>query len=79
MSDGKFPILNNWAESHIRRLATHRRAWLFADAQAGARANAYSLVETARAYGLNVYEYMKYILTGMPALDHHTHPERLEV
>ena len=48
--------------------------------QAGARANAtaYSLIETARAYDLNVYEYIKYILTRMPALDHHNHPEHLE-
>lgn len=80
MRDGKIPISNNRAESHIRPFATHRRAWLFADTQAGARANAtaYSLIETARAYDLNVYEYIKYILTRMPALDHHNHPEHLE-
>ena len=80
MRDGKIPISNNRAESHIRPFATHRRAWLFADTQAGARANAtaYSLIETARAYDLNVYEYIKYVLTRMPALDHNNHPERLE-
>lgn len=80
MRDGKIPISNNRAESHIRPCATHRRAWLFADTQAGARANAtaYSLIETARAYDLNVYEYIKYILTRMPALDHNNYPERLE-
>lgn len=80
MHDGRVPLSNNRAESHIRPFATHRRAWLFADTQAGARANAtaYSLIETARSYDLNVYEYIKHVLTKMPALDHHNHPERLE-
>ena len=56
-------------------MRSHRRAWLFADTQAGARANAtaYSLIETARAYDLNVYEYIKYILTRMPALDYNNY------
>lgn len=80
MHDGKIPISNNWAEVHIRPFAIHRRAWLFADTQAGARANAtaYSLIETARCYDLNVYEYIKYVLTRMPGLDHYNHPERME-
>lgn len=80
LHDGRVPLSNNRAESHIRPFATHRRAWLFADTQAGARANAtaYSLIETARLYDLNVYEYIKHVLTRMPALDHHNHPERLE-
>ena len=80
MHDGKIPISNNRAEQHIRPFATHRRAWLFADTQAGARANAtaYSLIETARSYELNVYEYIHYVLKRMPALDHLCHPERLE-
>lgn len=80
MHDGKIPISNNRAELHIRPFATHRRAWLFADTQAGARANAaaYSLIETARSYDLNVYEYIQYVLRRMPMLDHYNHPERLE-
>lgn len=80
MHDGKIPISNNRAEQHIRPFATHRRAWLFADTQAGARANAtaYSLIETARSYDLNVYEYIHYVLKRMPMLDHQSHPENLE-
>ena len=71
MHDGKIPISNNRAEQHIRPFATHRRAWLFADTQAGARANAtaYSLIETARSYELNVYEYIHYVLKRMPAAE----------
>ena len=80
MHDGKIPISNNRAEQHIRPFATHRRAWLFADTQAGARANAtaYSLIETARTYDLNVYEYIHYVLKRIPMLDHQSHPENLE-
>ena len=80
LHDGRVPLSNNRAESHIRPFATHRRAWLFADTQAGARANAtaYSLIETARSYDLNVYEYIKHVLTRIPALDHYNHPERLK-
>ncbi len=54
--------------------------WLFVDTQAGARANAtaYSLIETARFYDLNVYEYIRYVLTGMPELDHYNYLGRLE-
>lgn len=80
MHDGKIPISNNRAEQHIRPFATHRRAWLFADTQAGARANAtaYSLIETARSYDLNVYEYIHYVLKRIPMLDHQSHPENLE-
>lgn len=80
MRDGRIPISNNRAEQHIRPFATHRRAWLFADTQAGARANAtaYSLIETARSYDLNVYEYIHYVLKRIPMLDHQSHPENLE-
>lgn len=70
MRDGRIPIPNNRAEVHIRPFAVHRRAWQFADTQTGARANAtaYSLIETARFYDLNVYEYLKYVLSRMPLL-----------
>ena len=39
-------------------------AWLFADTPKGATANAvlYTLVETAKANGLDAYEYLKYLL-----------------
>lgn len=48
--------------------ATARRAWLFADTPRGAFANGvlYTLVESARANDLEVYEYLKHLLTEMP-------------
>lgn len=80
LADGRIEISNNLCESHIRPFATSRRAWLFADTPKGATANAvlYTLVETARANNLNVYEYLKYLLAEMPNIDFHNNPELLE-
>ena len=49
-----------------------RKNWLFADTPAGASASAavYSIVETAKANGLNVYTYLEYLLLYMPDWDH---------
>ena len=56
-------------------IATARRAWLFADTPKGAAANAvlYTLVESARANDLDVYEYLNHILTIMPNTDFCNH------
>ena len=45
-----------------------RRNWLFCDTTDGANASmaVYSLLETARANGLNPYKYMEYILEARP-------------
>lgn len=54
---------NNAAENAIRPFAVGRKNWLFAGSPAGARASAnlYSLVETAKANGLEPYRYLRYI------------------
>ena len=72
LEDGRLEISNNLCESHIRPFATARRAWLFADTPKGAKANAvlYTLVESARANELNVYQYLDYLLTELPELDY---------
>ncbi len=65
IEDGRLPISNNLCEANIKPFATARRAWLFADPPKGAKANAilYTLVESARANKLNVFEYLKDLLT----------------
>jgi len=80
LEDGRLPISNNLCEANIKPYATARRAWLFADTPKGARANAilYTLVESARANGLDVYEYLKYLLTEMPNNCHLEQPEILD-
>lgn len=80
MEDGRLPLTNNLCESHIRLFATARRAWLFADTPKGAKASAvlYTLVESAKANDLDVYGYLKYLLTEMPNNRHLEHPEVID-
>lgn len=80
MEDGRLPLTNNLCESHIRPFATARRAWLFADTPKGAKASAvlYTLVESAKANDLDVYGYLKYLLTEMPNNRHLEHPEAID-
>lgn len=80
MEDERIPISNNLCEANIKPFATARRAWLFADTPDGATANAvlYTIVESAKANDLDVYEYLKYLLEEMPNNDHIQHPEVLD-
>lgn len=80
LEDGRLPISNNICEANIKPYATARRAWLFADTPKGATANAvlYTLVETAKANSLDIYEYLKYLLDKMPNIDFINHPDILE-
>ncbi len=80
LKDRRLPISNNLCEASIRPFATGRRAWLFADSPKGATANAvlYTLVESARANELDVYEYLNYLLTEIPNSDYLNQPEVLE-
>jgi transposase len=69
--DGRLQISNALAENAIRPFAVGRRNWLFADTARGARASAtvYSLIETAKANGLEPYEYLRHVLTHIAAAD----------
>lgn len=69
--DGQLHISNALAENAIRPFAVGRRAWLFADTSHGARASAtcYSLVETAKANGLEPYAYLQHVLAHIAAAD----------
>ena len=80
LEDGRLEISNNLCESHIRPFAAARRAWLFADTPKGAAANAvlYTLVETARANELDLYEYLCYLLRELPNTDFQNKPEKLD-
>ena len=66
---GDLPIDNNRAENCIRPFVIGRRAWLFSDTPAGANSSAiiYSLVETAKANGLEPYTWLRRILRDLPA------------
>jgi transposase len=59
---------NNIAENAIRPFVIGRKGWLFSNTETGAHASAfyYSLVETAKANGINVYDYLWYCLSEAP-------------
>lgn len=65
---GDLPIDNNPAENGLRPFVVGRKAWLFADTPAGAKASAiiYSLVETAKANGLEPYTWLRAVLEALP-------------
>ena len=69
--DGRLPISNCLAENAIRPFVIGRKAWLFADTPGGARASAiyYSLIETAKANGLDPHAYFREVLTELPYAD----------
>lgn len=66
---GDLPIDNNRCENAIRPFVIGRKAWLFSDTPAGARASAviYSLVQTAKANGLEPYTWLRRVLRDLPA------------
>lgn len=61
---------NSASERAIRPYTIGRKNWVLINSVRGARASAviYSLVETAKLNGLNVYRYMEYLLTELPKL-----------
>jgi transposase len=63
------PIDNNRCENSIRPFVVGRKAWLFSDTTAGAHASAviYSLVETAKANGVEPYAWLRRVLRELPA------------
>jgi len=60
LEDGRLSIDNNRAERAIKPFVIGRKAWLFSNTCNGAHASAvlYSLVETAKANGLVVHDYI---------------------
>ena len=68
LEDGAYPIDNNLAENAIRPFTVGCRNRLFTNSQAGAKASAnlYSLVETAKANGLNPYDYLNVVFVRLP-------------
>ena len=64
LADGRLNSSNALAENAIRPFAVGRRNWLFADTPRGAKASAtiYSLIETAKANGLEPFAYLYHVL-----------------
>ena len=68
VNDPNVGLDNNAAENAIRPFAIGRKNWLFAGSPSGAMASAnlYSLVETAKANGLEPYRYLRFLFERLP-------------
>lgn len=70
LTDGEVPIDDSASERALRNFTIGRKNWMTINTVRGAQASAviYSITETARANNLNVYYYIKYLLTELPQL-----------
>ena len=68
LDDGRVEISNVLCENAIRPFVIGRKNWLFSDTPAGAHASAklYSIVETAKAAGIEPYAYLAHIFEKLP-------------
>ena len=68
LENGHYPIDNNPAENAIRPFVIGRKNWLFSATQRGAEASAnlYTLIETAKANGLEPHAYLTHVFTELP-------------
>ncbi len=79
LQDGRCEISNNAAERRAKTYATGRKNFLFHDTEEGAQASAIvlSLIETAKANHLNIFEYLYTLLLYMP--DYKNTPAGIEL
>ena len=68
LDHGEIEISNNQVENAIRPIVVGRKNWLFCDTQAGASSSVliYSVLETAKANGLNPEAWLTHLLSVLP-------------
>lgn len=68
LNHGDVDISNNLAENAIRPFVVGRKNWLFCDSVKGADSSAivYTMVETAKANGIEPYSYLLRVLSLLP-------------
>lgn len=71
LRDGRLEIDNNRSERAIKPFVIGRKNWMFSSTPRGARSSAmaYSIVETAKANGLNPRAYLQYLFEQLPNRD----------
>lgn len=69
LESGRSNPSNNLSENSIRPVTVGRKNWLFSDIPEGATANSLylTIIEMAKAYDLNLYEYLKFLLENRPS------------
>jgi len=70
INNGSVDWSNNASERNMKTLVIGRKNWLFSTSQAGARANAIwmTLIESAKANGIDPSAYLEYLLKNIPQL-----------
>ena len=70
LTDGEVPIDDSASERALRNFTIGRKNWVTINTVRGAQASAviYSITETARANNLNVYYYIRHLLTELPQM-----------
>ena len=68
LEDGRCSFSNNLSENSIRPVTVGRKNWLFSDTPEGAQANTLylTIVEMAKAYGLDLYQYLNFLFEQRP-------------
>lgn len=68
LENGHIPIDNNLVENAIRPFVLGRKNWLFSGSPRGADASAglYSIIETAKANGLEPFRYLLHLFENLP-------------
>ena len=68
LDHGEIEISNNQVENAIRPIVVGRKNWLFCDTQSGANASVivFTVLETAKANGLNPEAYLNHLLSVLP-------------
>ena len=71
LEDGRCSLSNQISENAIRPITVGRKNWLFCDSTEGADASmaVYTLLETARANGLNPLKYLEFLLEVRPNIN----------
>jgi transposase len=79
IEDSRLRMDNNLAENAIRPFVVGRKNWLFSDQPDGATASAtlYSIIETAKANGLEPYKYLFYLFYRIPLIKSQVEWEKL--
>lgn len=68
LEDDRCSFSNNLSENSIHPVTVGRKNWLLSDSLEGAQANTLylTIVEMAKAYGLDLYKYMKFLFEQRP-------------
>ena len=78
--DGRLQISNNLVEASVKPVALGRKNFLFSDSYEGAEANSvcHTVVESAKANGLNPRKYLEFLLEKITNLGGYPDDEKID-